>query len=103
LSAAITAVDVIDECVGRIVAAAAAHGTSVLITADHGNCEQMVDENGEPHTQHTTNPVPLILVDARYRGVALREGGRLCDVAPTVLGVMGISQPREMEGVSLLP
>jgi 2,3-bisphosphoglycerate-independent phosphoglycerate mutase len=102
LSAAITAVDVIDECVGRIVAAAAAHATSVLITADHGNCEQMVDENGEPHTQHTTNPVPLILVDPRYRGIELREGGRLCDVAPTVLSVMGVSQPKEMEGRSLL-
>jgi 2,3-bisphosphoglycerate-independent phosphoglycerate mutase len=102
LSAAITAVDVIDECVGRIVAAATAHETSVLITADHGNCEQMLDENGEPHTQHTTNPVPLILFDRRYRGIDLRAGGRLCDVAPTILSIMGVAQPKEMEGQSLL-
>jgi len=103
LSAAILAVDVIDACIGRIIDTAAEHDTAVLITADHGNCEQMVDENGEPHTQHTLNPVPLILVDPRFRGEKLLEGGRLCDVAPTVLRVMGLPQPEEMEGHTLLP
>ncbi len=92
----------IDECLGRIVEAAAAHDTAVLITADHGNCEQMVDENGHPHTPHTTNPVPFLLVDPRFRGATLLPDGRLCDVAPTVLQVMGLPQPREMEGHSLL-
>jgi 2,3-bisphosphoglycerate-independent phosphoglycerate mutase len=103
LPAAIDAVDVIDECVGRIVDAAAAHQTSVLITADHGNCEQMLDENGEPHTQHTLNPVPLLLVDERFSSAKLKDDGRLCDVAPTILKVMGLPQPKEMEGHSLLP
>jgi 2,3-bisphosphoglycerate-independent phosphoglycerate mutase len=101
LPAAITAVDVIDECLGRIVDAAAAHDTAVLVTADHGNCEQMVDDSGHPHTQHTLNPVPLLVVDPRYKGAELHEG-RLCDVAPTVLTVMGLAQPAEMEGRSLL-
>ena len=103
LPAAITAVDVIDTCIGRIVAAAAAHDTALLITADHGNCEQMTDAHGGPHTQHTLNPVPLIVVDDRFRGVRLTAEGRLCDVAPTVLEVMGLPQPRAMEGHSLLP
>ncbi len=102
LPAAVAAIDVIDECVGRVVRAAAAHDTVVVITADHGNCEQMVDEQGQPHTQHTINPVPLILMDPRRPGTALRAGGRLCDVAPTVLQLMGLPQPREMEGQSLL-
>jgi 2,3-bisphosphoglycerate-independent phosphoglycerate mutase len=102
LPAAIDAVDVIDECIGRIIDAARAHDTSVLITADHGNCEQMLDANGEPHTQHTTNPVPFLLVDDRHRGASLAADGRLCDVAPTVLKVMGLPQPVQMEGHSLL-
>jgi 2,3-bisphosphoglycerate-independent phosphoglycerate mutase len=102
LPAAITAVDVIDECLGRIIAAATAHDTAVLITADHGNCEQMIDENGQPHTQHTLNPVPLLIVDPRFHGAQLLDDGRLCDVAPTLLRVMGLPQPVEMEGHSLL-
>ncbi len=102
LPAAIEAVDVIDECMGRIARAALAHDTSVIITADHGNCETMVDENGEPHTQHTTNPVPFILIDDRYRGAHLLADGRLCDVAPTLLQLMGLQQPKQMEGHSLL-
>jgi 2,3-bisphosphoglycerate-independent phosphoglycerate mutase len=102
LGAAIEAVDVIDECIGRITAAARAHDTAVVITADHGNCEMMIDTDGQPHTAHTTNPVPFIVVDERRRGHALVEGGRLCDVAPTVLALMGLPQPTEMEGRSLL-
>jgi 2,3-bisphosphoglycerate-independent phosphoglycerate mutase len=62
----------------------------------------MLDENGHPHTAHTTNPVPLIVADERYTGRALQTGGRLCDVAPTVLALMGLPQPAEMEGHSLL-
>ena len=102
LPAAIEAIDVIDECMGRIVEAAAAHDTALVITADHGNCEQMVADDGQPHTQHTLNPVPLILVDERLRGKQLRSGGRLCDVAPTILRVMGLAQPPQMEGQSLV-
>jgi 2,3-bisphosphoglycerate-independent phosphoglycerate mutase len=102
LPAAIEAVDTIDHCIGKIVASARAHDTAVVITADHGNCEMMVDENGHPHTAHTTNPVPFIVVDERQRGRNLQSGGRLCDVAPTVLALMGLPQPSEMEGHSLL-
>ena len=102
LPAAITAVDTVDHCVGRIINSARAHDTAVVITADHGNCETMVDEQGHPHTAHTTNPVPFIVADERYRGRALKSDGRLCDVAPTVLALMGLPQPAEMEGHSLL-
>ncbi|HND09844.1 MAG TPA: 2,3-bisphosphoglycerate-independent phosphoglycerate mutase, partial [Pseudomonadota bacterium] len=77
-------------------------GAAVLITADHGNCEQMVDpDTGQPHTAHTTNPVPFIVVDDSLRGQRLREGG-LADVAPTVLDIMGLPVPPEMTGQSLL-
>jgi 2,3-bisphosphoglycerate-independent phosphoglycerate mutase len=102
LPAAITAVDTIDHCIGRIINSARAHDTAVVITADHGNCETMLDEHGQPHTAHTTNPVPFIVADDRLRGRKLVEGGRLCDVAPTVLAIMGLSQPPEMEGHSLV-
>jgi 2,3-bisphosphoglycerate-independent phosphoglycerate mutase len=102
LPAAITAIDTIDHCIGRIINSARAHDTAIVITADHGNCEMMVDENGHPHTAHTTNPVPFIVADERMKGHALKPGGRLCDVAPTVLALMGLSQPKEMEGHSLL-
>jgi 2,3-bisphosphoglycerate-independent phosphoglycerate mutase len=101
LPAAVEAVDVIDTCIGRIVDAALAHDTAVVITADHGNCEQMVADDGGPHTQHTTNPVPFIVVDPRMRGHKLAGDGRLCDVAPTVLALMGLAQPAEMTGHSL--
>jgi 2,3-bisphosphoglycerate-independent phosphoglycerate mutase len=103
LPAAIEAVDVIDHCLHRIINSARAHGTAVVITADHGNCETMIDENGQPHTAHTTNPVPFIVVDERQKGARLRDDGRLCDVAPTLLALMGLPVPKEMEGHSLLP
>jgi 2,3-bisphosphoglycerate-independent phosphoglycerate mutase len=102
LTAAIEAVDTIDRCLSRIIEAARAHDTAVVITADHGNCEQMLDEQGHPHTAHTTNPVPLIVVDERQRGRALLTDGRLCDVAPTLLTIMGLGIPKEMEGHSLV-
>jgi 2,3-bisphosphoglycerate-independent phosphoglycerate mutase len=102
LPAAISAIDTIDECLGRIVRAALAHDAAVVITADHGNCETMLDEEGHPHTAHTTNPVPFLVIDDRQKGKQLASDGRLCDVAPTVLALMGLPQPKEMEGRSLL-
>jgi 2,3-bisphosphoglycerate-independent phosphoglycerate mutase len=77
-------------------------GGAVLITADHGNAEQMQDESGEPFTAHTTNPVWLVLVDDSRTGTRLREGGRLADIAPTMLKMLGLPQPKEMTGESLL-
>jgi 2,3-bisphosphoglycerate-independent phosphoglycerate mutase len=102
LPAAISAVDTIDHCIGRILDCARRHDTAVVITADHGNCETMLDGNGHPHTAHTTNPVPFIVADERQRGKPLQPNGRLCDVAPTVLALMGLPKPKEMEGHSLL-
>jgi 2,3-bisphosphoglycerate-independent phosphoglycerate mutase len=100
--AAIKAVETVDACAGRIVAKVQELGGAVLITADHGNAEQMQDENGEPFTAHTTNPVWLVLVDDSRKGIALREGGRLADIAPTMLKMLGLAQPPEMTGESLL-
>jgi 2,3-bisphosphoglycerate-independent phosphoglycerate mutase len=102
LPAAIQAVKVVDECLGEVQRHALAAGTAVLITADHGNCEMMVDPvTGEPHTAHTLNPVPLLLVDPELKGAKLRRG-ILADVAPTVLTAMGFAPPVEMSGKSLL-
>jgi 2,3-bisphosphoglycerate-independent phosphoglycerate mutase len=73
-----------------------------LITADHGNAEQMIDPHtGQPHTAHTTNPVPFHLIDEASRGAALRSGGALEDVAPTMIALLGIEQPKEMTGRDL--
>jgi 2,3-bisphosphoglycerate-independent phosphoglycerate mutase len=103
LDAAIHAVEAVDAGVGRIVAAARAAGGAVLITADHGNCELMKDPaSGQPHTSHTLNPVPLVYVNDADRGARIRPGGRLCDIAPTMLEVLGLPQPPEMSGRSLL-
>lgn len=102
LDAAIRAVEAVDNCVGRVVARVRAKGGAALITADHGNAEQMIDEHGEPFTAHTTNPVWLILADDRRKGAQLREGGRLADIAPTMLHMLGLSQPMEMTGDSLI-
>ncbi|MDU0458265.1 MAG: 2,3-bisphosphoglycerate-independent phosphoglycerate mutase [Geobacteraceae bacterium] len=101
-AAAIKAVETVDDCAGRIVDKVRQKGGAVLITADHGNAEQMCDENGEPFTAHTTNPVWLVLVDDSRKDVRLREGGRLADVAPTMLKMLGLEQPLEMSGESLL-
>jgi 2,3-bisphosphoglycerate-independent phosphoglycerate mutase len=99
--AAIRAVEALDRYVGRVLDAATAHGYSAILTSDHGNCDQMVDpETDEPHTQHTTNPVPLLVID-RERWL-LAPHGTLADVAPTVLELMGIEQPEAMGGRSLL-
>jgi 2,3-bisphosphoglycerate-independent phosphoglycerate mutase len=103
LAAAIRAVEVVDECVGRILNALQKHNGVAIVTADHGNCEQMIDPvTGGPHTAHTTYPVELFVVDDRFRGKRLSEGGRLADVAPTALHMMGIEKPAEMTGQSLI-
>jgi 2,3-bisphosphoglycerate-independent phosphoglycerate mutase len=101
LPAAIAAMEAVDICVGRVVDAVLAAGGALLITADHGNCEQMVDEEGGVQTAHSSNPVPLILVDPDRRGRKLREG-ILADLAPTILDLMGLAKPAEMTGRSLL-
>jgi len=99
LEAAVKAVEAVDECVGKVVEAIEEVGGVLLITADHGNSEQMIDYGtGEPHTAHTTNPVPLILVGKEAK---LKEG-RLADLAPTMLDIMGIEKPQEMTGESLI-
>ena len=99
-SAAVEAVETVDECVGKVVDAIIAKGGVAMITADHGNADQMVDpETKEAFTAHTTNPVPFIVVG---REVALREGGKLCDIAPTMLQIMGLDKPAEMNGESLI-
>jgi 2,3-bisphosphoglycerate-independent phosphoglycerate mutase len=100
LEAAIQAVQTVDQCVGRIVDAVHAKSGAVLITADHGNAETLIDDNGHVHTAHTTNPVHLVLVDDSRKQVRLRPGV-LGDVAPTPLDLMGIAQPEEMTGSSL--
>jgi 2,3-bisphosphoglycerate-independent phosphoglycerate mutase len=100
--AAVAAMEAVDACVGRVVDAVLEAGGSLLITADHGNCEQMVDGSGQPHTAHTANPVPLILVDPERRALKLRPG-ILADIAPTVLQLMALPKPPEMTGRSLLP
>ena len=99
--ATVRAVETLDTCVGRLVEAVQDSGGWAVITADHGNAEQMFDPttNG-PHTAHTMNPVPLILFDSTFHGT-LRQGGALCDVAPTILGVMGVEKPAAMTGVDL--
>ncbi len=101
IPAVVTAVETVDACLERVVASAGRAHASLLITADHGNCELMIDpETGGPHTAHTTNPVPLVLLDEGYRGT-LRAGGSLRDVGPTVLGLLGLAQPRAMTGTDL--
>ena len=101
-NAAIKAIETVDACVGKAVEAVKEVDGVMFICADHGNAEQLVDyETGEPFTAHTTNPVPFILVNADP-SFKLREGGALCDIAPTLIELMGLEQPKEMTGKSLL-
>ena len=101
LPATITAVETVDRCIGRVLDSAGRAGARLLVTADHGNCEMMIDpETGGPHTAHTTSPVPLVVVDPAG-DQALREGGALCDVGPTILQMLGLERPTEMTGVDL--
>ena len=102
LPAAIAAVEAVDEGIGRIVDAALAKNGVVFITSDHGNCEQMVDDHGNPFTQHTLNRVPFVYVRNGAEGAKLRDGGRIADVAPTMLKLLGLPRPAEMSGESLL-
>ena len=103
VEAAVKAVEKVDSCVGQIVEATLAKGGSLIVTADHGNCEQMIDpKSGGPHTAHTTFDVPLIIVEPELEGKELRPGGRLADIAPTTLELMGLPIPDEMTGEPLL-
>ncbi len=101
LPATIKACETVDECLARVVAAAEKAGARLMVTADHGNCEMMIDpETGGPHTAHTTNPVPFVVVDPDGDR-PLRRGGALCDVGPTILSMLGIERPAEMTGIDL--
>jgi 2,3-bisphosphoglycerate-independent phosphoglycerate mutase len=101
LEAAIQAVETVDECLGRIYQTLKPRGGAWIITADHGNAETMIDpETGGPHTYHTTNPVPFILV-SDDQSVVLRRDGSLQDISPTLLGLLGVPQPPDMTGHDL--
>jgi len=101
LPAVVRAVETVDSCLARVIASAEKGGASLIVTADHGNCEMMIDPGtGGPHTAHTTNPVPLLLMDGGFRG-ALRPGGALRDVGPTILALLGLEQPGAMTGRDL--
>jgi 2,3-bisphosphoglycerate-independent phosphoglycerate mutase len=101
IRATIEAVETVDRCMARVVASAESAGARLLVTADHGNCEMMIDPlTGGPHTAHTMNPVPLVVVDPDGAR-PLRSGGALCDVGPTILTMLGLERPPEMTGVDL--
>ncbi len=103
LQAAIKAVETVDRCLSDVIKAILAKNGSILVTADHGNCEIMRDpKTGDPHTAHTTNPVRVVLVGSSTASLQLRSGGRLSDIAPTLLDLAGLNQPHEMNGRSLL-
>jgi 2,3-bisphosphoglycerate-independent phosphoglycerate mutase len=99
LEPTIQAIEAVDECLGKIVDAIVAKGGVSIITADHGNADEVVTMEGSPMTAHTTNPVPVIVTE---KGIDLREGGKLGDLSPTVLDILGVSLPKEMTGVSLI-
>lgn len=103
LDAAIAAIEAVDSCLGQVLAAIESKGGVAIVTADHGNAEQMIDyETKEKHTFHTTHPVPLIVVGVDQTALKLRDGGALCDIAPTVLALLNVEQPSEMTGRSLI-
>ena len=102
LAAAMKACEAVDQGLGAVIEAIQDVGGAMIVTADHGNCETMVDpETGGPHTAHTLNLVPVVLFGGP-EGARLRDGGRLADLAPTLLDLMGLEQPSEMTGMSLL-
>lgn len=103
LEAGIKAVEAVDECLGKVISALLAKGGAALVLADHGNCDQMVDyETGAPHTNHTLNPVPCILIDDSRLSVKLADGGVLGNAAPTLLDVIGLPKPPQMDQNSLI-
>jgi 2,3-bisphosphoglycerate-independent phosphoglycerate mutase len=98
--AAIKAVETVDACVKRVVTAALNHGYTVFLTADHGNADYMINEDGTPNTAHTLNPVPLFVIDRSWKGTV--KAGKLGDIAPSILTVMGLPVPKEMTGDVLI-
>jgi 2,3-bisphosphoglycerate-independent phosphoglycerate mutase len=105
----VQAIEVVDKCIGLLMAGISKVGGTALITADHGNAEYMCDEQGNPWTAHTTNQVPFILVEGEKvkipgygTEVPLRTDGKLADIAPTILQILGLPQPPEMTGVSMI-
>ncbi|MBQ8406570.1 MAG: 2,3-bisphosphoglycerate-independent phosphoglycerate mutase, partial [Clostridia bacterium] len=103
MEAAVKAVHAVDECVKKVTDKILAMGGSALVTADHGNADQMIADDGVmAFTQHTTNPVPVILVSEKHKNVTLRDGGVLADLAPTLLDLMELPQPKEMTGKTLI-
>jgi 2,3-bisphosphoglycerate-independent phosphoglycerate mutase len=98
IPAAVEAVQTVDACLGDVVAAVQATGGALFITADHGNADEMLEDDGSPDTAHSLNPVPVIVT---VEDLALRDGGVLADVAPTILALLGIEQPAAMTGRSL--
>jgi len=102
LEPTIKAVETVDACLGRIELAVRSKGGAILITADHGNAEMMVDPvSGGPHTYHTTNPVPFIVIAENAKQFKLKSGGSLRDISPTILGMLGLPEPKEMTGADL--
>jgi 2,3-bisphosphoglycerate-independent phosphoglycerate mutase len=99
IPAVVKAVETTDACLGRVVECVQAAGGTLLITADHGNAEQELQDDGTPHTAHTTNPVPLVVTRP---GIAVRDGGELSDLVPTALDLLGLPQPASMTGRSLV-
>jgi 2,3-bisphosphoglycerate-independent phosphoglycerate mutase len=99
IPAAVEAIQTVDACLGDVVAAVRDTGGACVITADHGNADHMLEPDGSPNTAHSLNPVPLVVT---LEGVALRDGGILADVAPTILELLGLDQPAAMTGRSLL-
>jgi 2,3-bisphosphoglycerate-independent phosphoglycerate mutase len=98
----VKAVETVDSCLGRIETAVRAKGGAMLITADHGNAEMMIDPaTGGPHTAHTTNPVPFIVIAEDAKQFTLKPGGSLRDISPTLLGMLGADEPMEMTGSDL--
>jgi 2,3-bisphosphoglycerate-independent phosphoglycerate mutase len=103
MEAAVKAVHTVDECVKKMTDKILSMGGTAIVTADHGNADQMIADDGKmPFTQHTTFPVPVILVSEEYKNVTLKDGGVLADLAPTLLDVMKLPQPKEMTGKSLI-
>jgi len=101
LDAAVKAVETVDKCIGELTETVLSKNWNMLLTADHGNADKMFDENGDPFTAHSTNPVPVCLISEKYKNVKLKQGA-LKDIAPTILKILGLKQPKEMTGESLI-